>query len=310
MSEQRIISHPNLASFGGGGVSPPRKEQRRADLFREPLFAACRRVALGTAWALRPRRLHNLLPLPRMWLNDVFGRAGGLPDPGAVPADRELAGIAYDLSVPTLMAAYRRGLFPHGHIGRAKWMLPAMRGVLQLNDFRIPSRLRTIMRRTNYRVTFDRDFEAVIKACAATRPGKWPLTWITPQIMYTYARLFDEGHAHSFEVWNAQGELVGGGYGVAVGKVFVIESMFFRETNASKIGFAVLAWHLAQWGFVLCDNKWMTPTMAQLRFKDVPRAEYSKRLAELAEGMVKPGRWQAIADTRTIAAWRPGAATA
>ncbi len=103
---------------------------------------------------------------------------------------------------------------------------------------------------------------------------------------------------------------VGGGYGVAVGKVFVIESMFFRETNASKIGFAVLAWHLAQWGFVLCDNKWLTPAMAQLRFKDVPRAEYSKRLAELAEGMVKPGRWQAVSDTRTIAAWRPGLAAA
>jgi len=310
LSEQRTISQTDLASLGGGGVSPPAKDQRRASLFRETPFAVCRRVVLGMAWAVRPRRLHNLLPLLPMWFNDVFGRAGALPDVDTIPPDRELAGLARDLSVPTLMEAYRLGLFPHGHIGPAKWMLPAQRGVFELKDFRIPSRLRTIMRQTNYRVTFDQNFEAVIKACAAPRPGKWRLTWIRPQIMYAYARLYDEGHAHAFEVWNARGDLIGGGYGVAAGKVFVIESMFFRESNASKIGFIVLAWHLAQWGFVLCDNKWITPAMAQLRFKQIPRAEYSKRLATLAEGTVKPGHWEAIADTRTLAAWRPGAATA
>ena len=306
MSEQQIISQANLTSFGGGRASPPGKEQRRAALFRETLFSSCRRIALGTAWALRPHRLRNLLPLWRMWLSDVFGGAGRVPDPDTIPADSELAGIAGDLSVPTLMTAYRRGLFPHGHVGRAKWVLPAMRGVLQLKDFRIPSRLRTIMRQTSYRVTFDQDFEAVIKACSKPRPGKWPLTWITPQIMHAYARLHDEGYAHSFEVWNSHGELAGGGYGVAVGKVFVIESMFFRESNASKIGYAVLTRHLAKWGFVLCDNKWLTPAMARLGFKDVPRAQYSRWLAELGEGTVRPGHWEAVADASSVAAWRPG----
>jgi leucyl/phenylalanyl-tRNA---protein transferase len=132
------------------------------------------------------------------------------------------------------------------------------------------------------------------------------LTWITPRIMRGYADAFDAGHVHSFEVWNQQGELAGGGYGVAVGGVFVIESMFFRESNASKIGFSVLAWHLAKWGFVLADNKWLTPTTAQMGFCEMPRPEYLRRLSVLAEETVRTGRWDAEADTKTVADWRPG----
>jgi leucyl/phenylalanyl-tRNA--protein transferase len=299
LSEQQIISQANLASVGGG-VSRSAKEERRAALFRETRFDVCKRVLLGAAWALRPLRLRNLVPLSRLWLADVFGRARNLPDAEAVPADLELAGIARDLSVPTLMEAYRRGFFPHGHVGRAKWMLPETRGVLELKDFRVSSRLRTVMRQSRYRVTFDCNFERVIKACAGRRFGKWPLTWITPRIMHAYAHAFDDGHVHTFEVWNEREELAGGGYGVAVGRVFVIESMFFRESNASKIGFLVLAWHLAQWGFGLCDNKWLTPAMARMRFKEMPRAEYLRRLATLADGTVRPGRWEVVADARAV----------
>ena len=95
----------------------------------------------------------------------------------------------------------------------------------------------------------------MIKACAGRRDGRWHLTWITPQIMRAYCDLHDAGYAHSFEVWNNDGELVGGGYGVAVGGAFTIESQFTLESHTSKIGFAVLNWHLAKWGFLLNDNK-------------------------------------------------------
>lgn len=123
--------------------------------------------------------------------------------------------------------------------------------------------------------------------------------------MRTYAKLFDEGHVHSFEVWNKDGDLVGSGYGVAIGRVFVIESMFFRESNASKIGFSVLAWHLAKWGFALCDNKWLTPTTAQMGFHEMPRADYLRQLPALT-GELRPGRWEAEADSRDVADWRAG----
>ncbi len=279
-------------------------------LFRETPLQTCERLVLGTAWALKPSRVRTLAPLARMWLAGLVTSNRTLPDASALSDSRELAGITPDLSVPTLLAAYRRGLFPHGHVGAPKWLSPSMRGVLQLDNFRISTRLRSMMRQGRYAITFDRDFEGVIKACAGRRPGQWHLTWITPRIMHAYAEAYDAGHVHSFEVWNKQGELAGGGYGVAVGKVFVIESQFFRESNASKIGFSVLAWHLAQWGFELADNKWLTATTAQMGFHEMPRREYLQRIATLTDAPGQVGRWEAERDSKTIADWRPGGVSA
>jgi leucyl/phenylalanyl-tRNA---protein transferase len=306
LAEQRTIARGDFASFDGGSAMRG-KEDVRAALFRETPLETCERWMLGTAWALRPKRIAALVPLTRAYLAHLTGGARDLPDANALPKTCELAGIARDLSSPTLMEAYARGLFPHGHFGPVKWFSPVDRAVLQLDDFHISSRLRSKMRQGRYRVTFDRDFEGVIKACAGRRQGRLHLTWITPRIMRAYAKLFDEGYVHSFEVWNQDGELAGGGYGVAVGRVFVIESQFFRESNASKIGFSVLAWHLAKWGFALADNKWLTPTTAQMGFQEMPRAEYLRQLSALAEGTVRPGRWEAEADSKAVADWRPRA---
>jgi len=261
---------------------------------------------LGTAWALRPKRIGALVPLARAYLGHLTGSNHDMPDAGALDETCELAGIARDLSSSTLMKAYARGLFPHGHFGPVKWFSPVDRAVVSLDEFHISSRLRSMMRQGRYRVTFDRDVEDVIKGCAGRRQGRWHLTWITPRIMRAYARLFDEGHVHSFEVWNSDGELVRGGYGVAIGRVFAIESQFFRESNASKIGFSVLAWHLAKWGFELADNKWLTPTTAQMGFREMPRAEYLRRLSAMADESVRPGRCEAEADSKAVADWRPG----
>jgi leucyl/phenylalanyl-tRNA--protein transferase len=152
------------------------------------------------------------------------------------------------------------------------------------------------MRQNKLRVTFDEDFEGVIKACAEPRDGKSSLTWITLRIMHAYADLFDSGRVHSFEVWNESGALVGGGYGVAVSGVFVVESQFAREPGSSQIGFAVLAAHLRRWGFALLNNKIMTSTVERMGFRDVPRATYLKVLR--SDGPERPGRWRAELDSR------------
>ena len=146
-------------------------------------------------------------------------------------------------------------------------MAPPERCVLSFADFHMSKRLRSRLRQNRFHVTFDRDFEGVIKACAGRRDGKWHLTWITPQIMHAYCDLHDAGYAHSFEVWNNDGALVGGGYGVAVGGAFTIESQFTRESHTSKIGFAVLNWHLAKWGFLLNDNKGPTQNTLEMGFR-------------------------------------------
>ena len=179
------------------------------------------------------------------------------------------------LSVDTLVEAHRRGIFTFAHFGPLKWMAPPERCVLSFADFHMSKRLRSRLRQNRFHVTFDRDFEGVIKACAGRRDGKWHLTWITPQIMRAYCDLHDAGYAHSFEVWNGDGALVGGGYGVAVGGAFTIESQFTRESHTSKIGFAMLNWHLAKWGFLLNDNKGPTRNTLEMGFEVVPRADVS-----------------------------------
>lgn len=281
------------------------RERKRQALFQEKALAKIQRWALGTAWILRPKRIATLMPLARVTASRFLGGGRTLPDPAKLGPEDEIAGVATDLSPSVLMEAYRRGLFPLGHVGAPKWICPPTRAVVDPSRFHISSRLRAPMRQGRYRVTFDTAFEDVIAACAEPRRRFLNLTWITPHIMRAYARLFDEGHVHSFEVWNQDGELAGGGYGVAVGPVFVIESQFFRESNASKIGFAVLAWHLAQWGFRLADNKWLTTATARAGFHEIPREAYLAALSGAGGEDLRPGRWVAEADSKAVADWRP-----
>jgi len=236
------------------------KSAQRAELFCETPMERIERWTLGAAWALKPRRIADLPALALMHLENLTAAPRPLPEPDEAARPSGLCAIAHDLSVPTLIDAHRKGFYPFAHVGPPKWMSPPERCVLSFENTRLSKRLRSRLRQARHRVTFDTAFERVIKACAARRPGKWRLTWITPRIMQAYAALHDAGYAHSFEVWDQAGELVGGGYGVAVGGAFTIESQFTIESHASKIGFAVLNWHLAQWGFLLSDNKGATRT--------------------------------------------------
>jgi len=287
-------------------VAAPGLAARRATLFRESPAAAVERWALGTAWALSPKRIAGVPNLLRLCFDEFLAPDYALPEPErAAAAPPGLAGIVHDLSLPVLIAAYRRGLYPFAHIAPLKWWSPPLRSVLFFNELHIAKRLRRQMRQGQYKVTFDRDFDQVIAACAGNRDGRWHLTWITPKIMRAYADLFDAGYAHSFEVWNERGELAGGGYGVAVGGAFVTESQFSREPNTSKIGFTVLNWHLAQWGFEFNDGKLMTPTCRDMGFREIPRRDYLQRLTVADRLTGKSGRWQTEADITAIADWKP-----
>jgi len=280
---------------------------RRARLFRESPLAMAERWLIGTAWALMPSRITGLPALAKLCFDEILAPDYAVPDPERALANPPgLAGIAHDLSPPALMAAYRQGLFPLSHLPPVKWWSPPERSLLFFNELHIARRLKRQMRQAHYSVTFDRDFEGVIAACAAERAGRWHLTWITPRIMRAFAELFDAGFVHSFEVWNERGDLAGGGYGVAFGGVFVTESQFSREPNTSKIGFTVLNWHLARWGYAFNDGKIMTPTCHDMGFRDIPRDEFLKRLAAADRMAGKNGRWQVEAGVATVADWQPG----
>ena len=286
----------------------PDVKARREALFRETPRDIAERIALGLAWAAAPKRLDRRPSVARVWLRDAFG-GGGLPDPRTA-GPGGIAGIARDLSVPALLEAYRRTLYPWGHVGPLKWLSTDQRCVLFFNELHIAKRLRRHMRQNEYRVTFDKDFEGVMKACAERRPGRWHLTWLRPKLMHAFADLYDAGHAHSFEVWNADGRLAGGGYGVAVNGVFFTESQFSRESNTSKMGFTLFNWHLAKWGFLLNDGKDPTPTINEMNFRMIPRAELQAALDRGTMAMSRPGRWECETDLKAIAERMPAGVVA
>ena len=287
-------------------MTQPPAADRRAVLFRESLADTAERWLLGLAWALMPSRIGGLPALWRLCFDELLAPDYALPDPErALDNPPGLAGIVHDLTLPTLLAAYRRGLYPLAHVAPLKWWSPPQRSLLLFKDVHISNNLRRLMRQDRYTVTFDRDFEAVIAGCAGRREGRWHLTWITPRIMRVYAEAFDAGHTHSFEVWNAAGQLVGGGYGLASGASFTSESQFALETNASRIGMTVLNWHLAHWGFRFNDGKLIGPLWRNMGFREIPRREYLTRLTEAVRLPAKIGRWQVEADLATVSHWQP-----
>jgi leucyl/phenylalanyl-tRNA---protein transferase len=286
-------------------AQPDEVEARRAGLFRETPVEILERWVLGTAWSLKPERIGGLPGLARLWLADLVAGRRGLPDPeAALERPVGLCGIVHDFSTPAILAAYRQTLFPFAHFGPLKWWSPAERCVLHFDEFHIGKRLRRLMRQNRYRVSLDRDFDGVMKACAGRRQGKWHVTWITPRIMRAFAALHDAGHAHSFEVWNEKDELVGGGYGLALGRAFFTESQFSLEPNTSKLGFTVFNRHLAKWGFIVNDGKWPTPTIDEMGFRMIPRSELRRHLAG---DTVKSGRWRVEYDAAAVASWQPDA---
>ena len=199
-----------------------------------------------------------------------------LPDP-LVADDDGICGVGADLAPGTLLAAYRRGLFPMHLDRRAQhlaWWSPEPRGIVPLGDLRVTRSLRRSMQR--FEITIDARFDEVIAACAQPRPTGGH--WIHPSVVAAYTELHHLGWVHSVEAWDrASGALAGGLYGVAVGGLFAGESMFHRVTDASKVALVGLVERLDPAG--LLDVQWVTPHLASLGAVGIPVADYQERLA-------------------------------
>ena len=224
-----------------------------------------------------------------------------------------LLAMGGDLSVERLLEAYRHGIFPWFNPGEPiLWWSPDPRMVLVPGEVRVTRSLAKRMRNAGFELRVDTAFADVMRACAAPRPpvgrasggvllaGAAPRridmqggesgTWISPQMVAAYTRLFDAGYAHSVETWH-DGVLVGGLYGVAIGRMFYGESMFSREADASKIALVRLARQLQQWEFGLIDCQMETAHLASLGARTMPRATFAARVAELVKLPHRSGPW-------------------
>lgn len=183
------------------------------------------------------------------------------------------------LSPELLLRAYAAGIFPMADSRAARgifWVDPRLRGVLPLDAFHVPRSLKKTVRRKPFEVRVDSRFEAVIRACAEPRPGH-PDTWINEPIVQAFVHLHELGHAHSVECWR-EDKLVGGLYGLALAGAFFGESMFSRETDASKVALVHLVARLRFGGFALLDVQFVTEHLARFGVVEIPAREYLQRL--------------------------------
>lgn len=206
------------------------------------------------------------------------------------------------IPVPMLLAAYASGVFPMADARDDEdiyWVEPKQRAILPLGRFHLSRSLTKAVRDQAFEVIADRDFAAVVRACAAPAPGRED-TWINRTIEASYAALFAAGHAHSIECY-VNGALVGGLYGVSLGRAFFGESMFSRATDASKVALAHLVARLQVGGFDLLDCQFMTPHLATMGAVELPQAAYLERLYPSVSGAF-PAVVGAVAGAGTVGA--------
>jgi len=174
-----------------------------------------------------------------------------------------------------LLKAYAAGIFPMAESAEDTalyWIDPERRGIIPLEHFHIPRRLRKTIRHQDFDIRIDTDFEGVISACAESMPGRRS-TWINQRIRSLYGELFRLGHVHTVECWR-DGRLVGGLYGVRVGAVFFGESMFSRERDASKVALVHLVARLNAGGFFLLDTQFVTTHLSHFGAREISREDY------------------------------------
>ena len=210
------------------------------------------------------------------WL-DPFDRAA-FPDVELAMTDPNgLLAVGGDLSTERLLTAYRSGIFPWYSAGQPMmWWSPNPRAVLFLNSLRVSRSLKKSIRNTDYELRLNADFDRVLKNCATSRRDGLG-TWITQEMASAYNRLHRGGHAHSIEVWQ-HNNLIGGLYGIGIGKIFFGESMFSRVRDASKIALTALVKHLQQHQFAFIDCQVESPHLNTLGARAIPRTQFIKYL--------------------------------
>ena len=211
------------------------------------------------------------------WLTD---NASFPPVARALRSPNGLLAAGGDLSAPRLLEAYRHGIFPWFNPGEpVLWWSPDPRMVLIPEELKVSRSLAKLLRNPVYEVRTDTVFERVMRGCAAPR-GEGVGTWIQEEMIAAYCTLHQMGYAHSVETW-IDGKLVGGLYGVCIGRMFYGESMFSEVSNVSKIALAHLAAQLRRWNFSMIDCQMNTPHLTSLGAREIPRSEFIAKLQEL-----------------------------
>lgn len=224
------------------------------------------------------------------WLNPADGPES-LPDPSqALDEPNGLLAAGGSLEPDWLLTSYRRGIFPWFETGQPiLWWSPDPRIVLRPGELRVSRSLRKRLRRGEFRVTADCDFAGVIRACAEPRRYT-DSTWITPKMIDAYRQLHDLGWAHSFEAWHGD-SLAGGLYGIAIGGIFFGESMFARQSDASKVAF----WHAARFlesrGVEIIDCQLPSAHLTRLGARTMPRPEFLSLLQRVTARPATPGTY-------------------
>lgn len=199
------------------------------------------------------------------------------------------------LSPDRLLRAYRNGIFPwFGEEDPVLWWAPDPRMVLMLGELHVSRSLRRTLRSRRYAVTLDTAFGSVMAGCAEPR-GDDAGTWITPDMRDAYEELAHLGYAHSVEAWR-DGQLAGGLYGVALGRMFYGESMFSRAADASKVCLACLVGQLRRWGFELIDCQMTTSHLGSMGAREIARSEFSRYLSRLTRLPEVPPPWKLDGD--------------
>ena len=201
-----------------------------------------------------------------------------------------LLAMGGDLTAARLLDAYRHGIFPWFNPGEPiLWWSPDPRMVLAPDEVRVTRSLAKRLRNSGFEIRVDTAFSQVMQACAAPRANAAG-TWISPAMVAAYTRLQQQGYAHSVEVWHGN-ELVGGLYGVAIGRMFYGESMFSRVPDASKIALVHLCRQLARWGFGMIDCQMETPHLASMGARPIARHAFCTKLAALIDLNPVPSPW-------------------
>lgn len=222
-----------------------------------------------------------------------FNLRKSFPDPELASSLYDYClGFGGDMSVERLLAAYKKGIFPwYIYKSQPYWFSPDPRCVLLPDELHISSSMKQIIKSGKMTATFDRDFKSVIKNCATAKRKHDASTWISKTFIDAYCKLQEAGYAHSVEVW-MENNLIGGLYGVSLGKCFFGESMFSKESNASKFAFIFLVNQLKEKQFQLIDCQVYNPHLATLGAKTIPRKEFIDRLKIALKGKTWKGKWE------------------
>jgi leucyl/phenylalanyl-tRNA--protein transferase len=217
------------------------------------------------------------------------------PSPEYADPDGLLA-VGGDLSIKRLLLAYQMGIFPwYSTELPILWWSPDPRLILRPEDLTISRRLMRLIKQDSFKVTLDQAFSEVMRECARVKRPNQNDTWITDDMIEAYCQLHQEGYAHSVESWQ-DGELAGGLYGISLGRAFFGESMFSRESNASKVAFVHLVWFLEARNYSLIDCQITTQHLLSFGAREIPRIEFLRLLGEALQHRTQKGRWKISAD--------------